>query len=201
MGGGKGGLPLTSFPGRETTSDTLLLADAVSDAPYRICFDLGTGTGSVFRNASSTAGFRVGIDFSMEALSCFDPVYGQPVLCPVEQISRTFRRNCADLVVANPPYYQIGQNRRSPDLKRDQARAGDSLTLFRFIFAGAFLLKPGGMIIVSTREEDTGRVQTGLRAAGFVSLGIMRGRGVFAVRGLLGESLHPEDCSGIKSCI
>lgn len=169
----------------------------MSEVEYRVCFDLGTGTGSVFRNASLTAGFRVGIDFSLEALTCFDPVYGQPVLCPVERISNTFRRNCADLVVANPPYYQIGQSRRSPDSKRDQARAGDPLTLFRFIFAGAFLLRQGGEIIVSTREEDTGRVCTGLRAAGFVSLSTIRGRGVSAVRGLLGESFHSEDRSGI----
>ncbi len=122
----------------------------------------------------------------MEALACFDPAYGQPVLCHIKQISSIFRKDCADLVVANPPFYQIGRSRRSGDFERDQARAGDSLTLFRFIFAGAHLLKSGGTIIVSAREEDTERVYTGLRAAGFVSISTIRSRGVTAVRGLLG---------------
>lgn len=195
MGGGKGGLPLTFFPGRETTSDTLLLADAVSALPYRICFDLGTGTGGIFKNTTLTKDLRIGIDFSFKALTCFDTRFGQPVLCSVEQVSSTFRKACADLVVANPPYHIRDRSRRSSDEARDQARSGDALALYRFIFAGAHLLRRGGTIIVTTRGKDIERVSTGLQAAGFISLEIIRTRGVFAVKGLLGDSLGSKNSS------
>jgi len=163
---------------------------------YDLCFDLGTGTGAVFRNASPSGGFRVGIDSSREVLGHFDRACGQPVLCPVEHVSRAFRSGCADLVVANPPYFRIGCGRRSPDLHRDRARTGDSLLLYRFIFAGAYLLKPGGVMILTVREEGVEGACTGFRAGGFPDPVVVRSRGVFAVRGLLGDPFDPENRSG-----
>lgn len=153
--------------------------------PYEVCFDLGTGTGGIFRNSPLTPGLRVGVDISMEALSLFDKRCGQPVLCRVEDIPGTFEGGIADLVVANPPYFIEGRGRRSPDPARNRARSGDPLSLFRFIFSGAHLLRGGGTMVVSTREEYAHKVSTGMQAAGFISPEVLAGRGVFAVKALL----------------
>lgn len=124
----------------------------------------------------------MGIDVSFQALSLFDRRFGQPVLCSVEQVGSTFRECCADLVLANPPYHVKGRGRDSPDELRDQARAGTPLTIHRFIFAGACLLRKGGTMVMTFREEQYAGISTGLKAAGFTSLQVIRGRGVQAVR-------------------
>ncbi|MFA6619333.1 MAG: hypothetical protein WCT23_09730 [Candidatus Neomarinimicrobiota bacterium] len=201
MGCGESGVPLTGLPGREITSDTLLLADIASSIPCGICFDLGTGTGEILFNASLKDCFSVGIDVSMKALSLFNRRFGQPVLCPVEQVARVFRKGCADLVLANPPYFQRGKGRASPEPLRNEARAGGTLTVYRFVFAGAHLLHRGGTMVASVREENTESLFTGFRAAGFGSVEIVRGRGAVALRALMGDSLVSEDCGGVPGCV
>ncbi len=127
-------------------------------------------------------GFSVGIDFSMDALVHFDLKNGQPVLCPVERICRTFRENCADLVVANPPYYSLSSSRPSPDRIRMQARTGDSLTVHRFVFAAAWLLRQGGILVISTSPDREKETEQSITAAGFTRREIFRENGVSAIR-------------------
>jgi tRNA1(Val) A37 N6-methylase TrmN6 len=115
-----------------------------------VCFDLGTGTGGVLRCMDrSGKGLVVGIDNSREALAGFHRGFGEAVLCPVENASRTFRKGCADLVLANPPYFVSDRGRPSPDRLRGQAREAAPMTIYRFIFAGAHLLRPGGTMAVT----------------------------------------------------
>lgn len=109
----------------------------------------------------------MGIDVSFDALKIFDKAAGQPVLCSVNTVSSVFQKGCADLVLANPPYNVSEESRTSPDLKRKEAREGDALLLYRFIFAGAYLLKPGGCMIITGRTERMEEIEFGLRAAGF----------------------------------
>lgn len=182
MGSCQGGLPLTVIPGREVTSDTILLARLASDVPFRICFDLGTGTGGILRNMTSLSGFSLGIDFSMNALVHFSHQAGQPVLCSVEQISRTFREGCADLVVANPPYFSTVKSRPSPDENRRTARTGDPLTVHRFIFSSAWLLRHGGTLVISSNSKSEKETELGLAAAGFRNCETHRENGVAAIR-------------------
>ena len=125
MGCGESVLPLTAVSGREITTDTLLLAELAGDVPCRVCFDLGTGTGEVLKNAGLHDNFSVGIDISFEALKVFDKAFGQPVNCPVEMVSSIFTAGCADLVLANPPYNTADNGRTSPDPMRREAREGD----------------------------------------------------------------------------
>ncbi len=143
------------------------MAEIASTVPSKICFDLGTGTGEILKNATLENVFSVGIDISAEALLLFDTKKGQPVLCSVKFISSVFKKECADLVIANPPYGINGQGRGSPDKLRNQARHGDSLLLYRFIFAGGHLLKPGGIMIISCGKEKKEDTKFGFRAAGF----------------------------------
>ncbi|HRW78713.1 MAG TPA: hypothetical protein P5207_08605, partial [Candidatus Sabulitectum sp.] len=171
LGGGQGGLPLTCLPGGKITSDTLLLARAASRIPFRVCIDLGTGTGGVLRNLLSGDGLRIGVDISFEALAGFPSDAGSPVLCPVEMIPSVFRKGCADLVTANPPYFHRGSGRTPPGEYRRLSRMGDPLLQARFVFSGAFLLRPGGTMLLSCREERILESETCLRAAGFSRIG------------------------------
>ncbi len=167
MGCGKGLLPLSSIPGREVTTDTLLLAELAASVPCQVCFDLGTGTGEVLKNACFKDVFAVGVDNSVSALRLFDTRFGQPLLCSVSMLSSVFREGCADLVLANPPYNNSDNSRHSPDPLRREAREGDPLLLYRFIFAGAYLLKEGGCMIITGRLDKSDDIETGLLAAGF----------------------------------
>ncbi|MCD6587031.1 MAG: hypothetical protein J7K88_00610 [Candidatus Fermentibacteraceae bacterium] len=188
MGSCESVLPLTSVPGREITTDTLLLAELAGDVPCRVCFDLGTGTGEVLKNADLYGGscvFSVGIDVSFEALKKFDKAFGQPVNCSVEMVSSVFTGGCADLVLANPPYNTAGKGRPSPDSTRREAREGDSLLVYRFIFAGAYLLEPGGCMIITGRPAAMSITETGMRAAGFCRLERFEKQGVSAVKAFL----------------
>ncbi|GEM_PF-1460628 len=188
MGSCESVLPLTTVSGREITTDTLLLAELASDVPCRVCFDLGTGTGEVLKNAglrNSTGVFPVGIDVSFQALMKFDKVFGQPVNCRVEMVSSVFTGGCADLVLANPPYNTADNGRTSPDPMRREAREGDSLLLYRFIFAGAHLLETGGCMIITGKPHSISKTETGLRAAGFHRLERFEKHGVSAVKAFL----------------
>jgi len=167
MGSYESGIPLSSPTYSGITTDTLFLAELTADFSPDICFDLGTGTGEILRNAGFQNSFLIGIDISLELLEHFDKAIGQPVLCSVENINRTFRANCADLVLANPPYFDKSTSRKSPDLFRQQARTGDSLLLYRFIFAAAYLLRKGGNLLLSGRSSDKDKIEQGLRAADF----------------------------------
>ncbi len=188
MGCNESCIPLISLPGREITSDTLLLAEMAHLHPSKVCFDLGCGTGEVFTNANFQNTFTVGIDVSSDALALFDKSAGQPVQCSVEMVSRLFRKGCADLVLANPPYDVTDSSRPSPDSLRNEARQGDSLLLFRFIFAGAHLLGPGGFMIITGRYENSEEIEFGLRAAGFKVVERFRRNRVIALKALLQNS-------------
>lgn len=161
-----------------------------------MCFDLGTGTGEVLGNLGNPESLRIGIDNSMEALSLFDSRWGQPVLCPVEQVQRTFRKGCADLVLANPPYNVSGRGRPSPDPRREQARSADHLVLHRFIFAGAHLLRPGGLMIITERAERQHDIELGFMAAGFSKPDLLLREGVAVFSGSLKEPGVPQDRRG-----
>ena len=88
-------------------------------------------------------------------------------MCSVAMVNHTFKANCADLVLANPPYFDSTASRKSPDRFREQARAGDALLLYRFIFAAAYLLKKGGTLLLSGRSSEKNKIEQGLRAAEF----------------------------------
>ncbi|MCK5840963.1 MAG: hypothetical protein KAH31_02255 [Candidatus Sabulitectum sp.] len=185
MGSGKSILPLTVLPGREITDDTLFLAELAGSVPCSVCFDLGTGTGAVLKNASLEDAFRIGIDLSFQALRLFDRAAGQPVQCCVGMVSSVFLKGCADLVLANPPYNTLTDCRHSPDPLRREARQGDSLLLYRFIFAGAHLLRSGGCMIITGREEKIPGMKCGLRAAGFSRIEEFRRGRVIAIKAIL----------------
>jgi methylase of polypeptide subunit release factors len=185
MGSCESVLPLTTVSGREITTDTLLLAELAGDVPCRVCFDLGTGTGEVLKNAGLNDSFSVGIDVSFEALKKFDRAFGQPVNCPVEMVSSFFSAGCADLVLANPPYNTSGKGRISLDPLRREAREGNSLLVYRFIFAGAYLLEPGGCMIITGKPAALSITETGMRAAGFYRLERFEKRGVSAIKAVL----------------
>jgi len=179
---------MPALSGREVTTDTLLLARLASDVQSSVCFDLGTGTGEVLSNARLRNVFSVGIDVSFEALALFDRSTGQPVLCSVEAVPLMFRKGCADLVLANPPYNVVDHGRKSPDPLRREAREGDSLLLHRFIFAGAHLLREGGSLIVTGRHERREEIEFGFRAAGFCCIEKYDQGRIIAVKALLKNS-------------
>ncbi len=149
--------------------------------PCSTCIDLGTGTGGILSSIETEGVFCIGVDHCMEALQAFDTTSGSPVLCAVSAVSRTFRRGCADLVVTNPPYYPCEGSRISPNPFRASARTGDYLTVYRFIFAGAHLLRKGGTLLLSGKPSEKESLKQGLRAAGFHNVTLYRRGGVMVL--------------------
>jgi tRNA1(Val) A37 N6-methylase TrmN6 len=201
MGCNQGGLPLSGVKGREVTTDTVLLASAASKQAGYLIMDLGTGTGSVLSLYTGKASVKIGIDSSREALSSFDRSAGFGVLCSVENVARLFRGECADIVTANPPYNVSGSGRGSPDPLRRQAREGDPLLYFRFIFAGRHLLRPGGVLIMSGRSSHVQTVTQGMRAAGFHGIRFEEEKGVFLFFGSVPYTGVAKDSRGVPGSI
>lgn len=149
------------------THDSALLAEEAAAAPGSLAFDLGTGKGEIPRLVSETNPFIFWI--GVDSRPSFQPLpsgIGLSVRARVETVSRLFPRAVADLVTANPPYLVKGRGRPSPDPDREARRRGGPLLLYRFVFAAAHLLKPGGLALFSFREGMEEEMRTVFRAAG-----------------------------------
>ena len=146
------------------TTDTLLLAgEARAFGGGGLAFDLGAGEGEV---AGLVPGYAwVGVDICLNSLRRAAGVL-LPVLARVEDVPGLFPRGIADLVTANPLYFVLGTGRQSPDAFREQARRGNPLLLYSFVFAAAHLLKPGGQYLMTCRPGTEKEVLVSVKAAG-----------------------------------
>ncbi len=149
------------------THDSALLAKEAAAVYGGLAFDLGTGELEVPRLALKTnpSMLWIGVDIRPAARPrSFPSVLS--VRAGVETVPRLFPAALADLVTANPPYLVEGTGRPSPDPDREARRRGGPLLLYRFAFAAAHLLKPGGLALFSFRKGMEDRVRTAFRASG-----------------------------------
>ena len=151
-----GGAVVHQSPGRETTTDTLLLglwADPPEDA--LVC-ELGCGSAA----ASAVAALR----HPGRSWVCVDRDGGELVLarrnlelagcsagvlcCDVARVPAALSAGSADLVIMNPPYRESGSGRRSPKPGRAASRHGDALCVPQFVRAAEHLLAAGGRLLM-----------------------------------------------------
>lgn len=162
--------------GNRASIDAILLAAAVPLRSGDLCADLGAGTGAaglalgvrvpggrialvdkdeatlalaaenITLNALRERVFTVHCDISGES-ACFDDAGLPPGSCAA--------------VMANPPYYEPGTVRVSPDRGREAAFIALDTTLDQWVRVAARLLRPKGVFAVVHRPEAL----TGLLAA------------------------------------
>ncbi len=136
--------------------DPLLLCDFISLAAARI-LDLGAGCGIIplilarkFQESSI-----VGAEFQpeMAELARRNVDLNQlsqrvSILCTdILDLSKHYKGDSFDLVVANPPYRRAGTGRTSPRKGRDVARHESTATLDDFLSIAKKMVKPEGRII------------------------------------------------------
>lgn len=151
-----GGAEVVHSPGREVTTDSVLLG-LWSDPPEggRVC-ELGCGSASVTVVAArrNPGRFWLGIDMDSSQLllarsnlSAAGGVCAALLCCDVFRVPALLRAGWADLVMMNPPYGVSGRGRSSPDPSRELARRSGPLVLPAFVRAAAHLLRPRGRLV------------------------------------------------------
>ncbi|MBD3277419.1 MAG: methyltransferase [Candidatus Aegiribacteria sp.] len=159
-----GGGRVYTDPSVPCTTDTLLSASLLEVPPGSTVVDLGCGSGGgIFYASGVNPECRwIGIDVRLEALKLLlvsvmlnqTPSDISPVCCDVRRVPLAFRRECAQAVIANPPYGKRGYGRESPDCHRKTARSGEDLLLHSFTRAASHLLVAEGsfMMVVPPRR-------------------------------------------------
>lgn len=71
----------------------------------------------------------------------------------VTQVQQLLPRECADLVVSNPPFWKKGEGKISSNPEEATARHELQLTLEELVRSGVYLLKQGGKLAIIHRAE------------------------------------------------
>jgi len=162
-------------PGREVTTDTLLLglwADPPEGAS--IC-ELGCGSAASSAVAARRfpGRFWLGVDLDASQLRLArrnlagaGRVRSGLIRCDVFGVPASLAPGAFDLVIMNPPYRVAGRGRSSPDDSRQRARAAGDLVLPAFARAAAHLLRTGGRVLCVSDPPALPRLMMALRAHG-----------------------------------
>ncbi len=145
---------IQSQKGYRFSIDAVLLAHFAKLDDVSTAVDLGCGCGVIamilaFRLPSLKV---IGLEYQedMFAQACRSTEYNQlqnRVVIKqgdVRRIEKVFDQGTADLVVCNPPFYQLGTGKINNDPVISGARHETLASLSDFIKAAAFLLKPQG---------------------------------------------------------
>ncbi len=161
--------------GASITTDTLLIASALSAAPGSAVFDLGCGTGgaSIYGASLNPGCIWTGIDIRHKPLklmlsaidSLNNPIDIAAVCCSIETVPLTFSSCIADAVIMNPPYNIAGSARQSPVEERSRSRNGTGMLLYHFIRSAAHLLVQGGRFLIINRPFRLPDIILGCRAS------------------------------------
>ncbi len=125
------------------------------DRPFRHAIDLGAGPGAIglMLVATGWAERATAIEVDAEharlaAANAARNALGERFAVVVDDVARA-RADAADLVIANPPYFEPDEGAVAPDERRAGARAFTRGTLPAFVRASARLLAPRGRVIVA----------------------------------------------------
>ena len=158
---------IQKIDGTAFSIDTLLLASFVQFTPEMMnAADLGSGSGILafllkYRNtALQITGFELQKDFyelsnrNLELNKQFDGLFFESM--DVRDIPARILPESYDLVVSNPPYFQLGNGRLPANPARAQARHELNGTVFNFVEAASYLLPYGGRfcVVIPTSRHD-----------------------------------------------
>jgi tRNA1Val (adenine37-N6)-methyltransferase len=143
--------------------DAVLLADFVRPKESAVVIDLGTGTGVIplllSRKIphSRLAGIELIEQMQNQAKRSVDlnGLAGRIEIIQgdLRNAENFFGKAVADIVVANPPYYKVGEGRVNLDADFAAARSEQNCELTDIIAAAAVLLKPQGRFYLVHRAE------------------------------------------------
>lgn len=151
--------------GAKTGTDTLLLSSFVQARPGRPSLELGSGSGlATLLLAKAGMNPAIGLEIQPEfvKLSKMSAVDSQLyearfLLCDIREHMHRPPHRLFAVVLANPPYYRIGEGKISPDPSRALSRHELTAALSDFICMGANHLAPDGeldMILPATRLQE-----------------------------------------------
>lgn len=125
------------------------------DRPFRHAIDLGAGPGAIGLMLAATGwaerATAVEVDAEHARLAAANAernALGDRFSVVLDDVARA-RAERADLVIANPPYFEPDEGAVAPDARRAGARAFTRGTLPAFVRASARLLAPRGRVIVA----------------------------------------------------
>jgi len=161
--------------GHRAGTDAVLLAAAAGRPEGRIA-DVGAGVGAVglalaLRSERAFAdlieidaetGGLAGINAERNGLAARVRVLALDVLETRERQAAGLVDETADCVVTNPPFFERGASRVSPDPRRARAHVlameGEGATLEAWIRASLALLKPSGRFVMIHRPDALARI-------------------------------------------
>jgi tRNA1(Val) A37 N6-methylase TrmN6 len=163
--------------GHRVGSDAILLAAASPVAAGDHVVDIGAGVGAVglalMQRCESAQALLVDIDPALAALAsanvAANNLAARARVAALDFLSAQERRNAgliagaADLVVTNPPFFEPGGVRASPDAARARAhvlaRTKDGVApLHGWIVTALALLAPGGCFVMIHRPDALGAI-------------------------------------------
>ncbi len=158
---------IQKIDGTAFSIDTLLLANFVQFTPEMLnAADLGSGSGILafllkYRNAVlQITGFELQKDFyelsnrNLELNKQFEGLFFESM--DIRDIPARILPESYDLVVSNPPYFQLGNGRLPANPARAQARHELNGTVFNFVEAASYMLPYGGRfcVVIPTSRHD-----------------------------------------------
>ncbi len=159
---------IQKIDGTAFSIDTLLLADFVQFTPEMMtAADLGSGSGILsflikYRNKNlQITGFELQKDFydlstrNMQINKQFEGLFFESM--DIRDIPSRILPESYDLVVSNPPYFQLGNGRLPTNPSRAQARHELNGTVLNFVESASYMLPYGGrfcVVIPISRHEE-----------------------------------------------
>lgn len=159
--------------GYRFSNDSLILADFPDLTGVRMAADLGTGNGiiAILLASRSEELNIVGIEIqpslyglavrNVELASLINRV--RVVQRDIKSINGFIKAESFDLVVSNPPYYQIGRGRTGPNIEKTIARHEMAVSMQNIIGESSYLLKKGGRVAVIYPVVRRGEVISTMR--------------------------------------
>lgn len=158
---------IQKIDGTAFSIDTLLLANFVQfTSEMMTAADLGSGSGILAfllkyrNNGLQITGFELQKEFyelsnrNLEFNKQFEGLFFEEM--DIRDIPARILPESYDLVVSNPPYFQLGNGRLPANPARAQARHELNGTVFNFVEAASYMLPYGGRfcVIIPTSRHD-----------------------------------------------
>ena len=144
-------------------TDSVLLGNFASATSARHGIDLGCCTGvlSILLLARHPHLHMTGLEIDSDAaavaqenmhINGFDS-RSEIVVGDIRNANRDFQSGSFDVVISNPPYFQLSAGSVSPDIRRAQARGEVSCTLEELIIAAKHLCRWDGKVFLVHKPE------------------------------------------------
>ncbi|HEY1781372.1 MAG TPA: methyltransferase [Roseiarcus sp.] len=189
--------------GHRVGTDAALLVAAAGEAGRGRIVDVGAGVGAVglalAKRSAPLSADLVEIDPGLAELAASNAARNglepQARILRIDALDPGARRKaglseCADYVVTNPPFFEAGTVRVSPDESKARAHvmpADAGATLADWISASLAMLRPGGRFVMIHRPEALGAILAGIgsRLGGIALLPVHPAVGASAIRVLV----------------